>query len=114
MGHQVLSGVFEGKNIMLSLDCKTCHKVDEKSIGPSFTDVAKRYAKDPEMVSKLMGENSQGRQRQLGRSSDACAPGFKRRGSPADHLMDTDVVRRGEKQNPSLPAGRWILPCIIL
>jgi len=53
-GHQVLSGAFEGKNIMLSLDCKTCHKVDEKSIGPSFTDVAKRYAKDPEMVSKLM------------------------------------------------------------
>jgi glucose/arabinose dehydrogenase/cytochrome c551/c552 len=53
-GHQVLSGAFEGKNIMLSLDCKTCHKVDEKSIGPSFTDVAKRYAKDPDMVSKLI------------------------------------------------------------
>jgi len=53
-GHQVLMGTFEGKNIMLSLDCKTCHKVDEKSIGPSFTDVAKRYAKDPEMVSRLM------------------------------------------------------------
>jgi cytochrome c len=53
-GHQVLSTAFEGKNIMLSLDCKTCHKVDEKSIGPSFTDVAKRYAKDPEIFSKLM------------------------------------------------------------
>ncbi len=53
-GHQVLSGAFEGKNIMLSLDCKTCHKVDEKSIGPSFTDVAKRYAKDPDRVSKLI------------------------------------------------------------
>jgi cytochrome c551/c552 len=53
-GHQVLSGAIEGKNIMLSLDCKTCHKIDEKSIGPDFTDVAKRYAKDPEMISKLM------------------------------------------------------------
>jgi len=49
-----LSAAFEGKNIMLSQDCKTCHKVDEKSIGPSFTDVARRYAKDPDMVSKLM------------------------------------------------------------
>ena len=53
-GHQVLSGAFEGKNIMLSQDCKTCHKVDEKSIGPSFTDVAKRYVKDRDMVSRLM------------------------------------------------------------
>jgi len=61
---------------MLSLDCKTCHKVDEKSIGPSFTDVAKRYAKDPEMVSKLMGKIVKGGSGNWGRSSDACAPGF--------------------------------------
>jgi glucose/arabinose dehydrogenase/cytochrome c551/c552 len=59
-GHQVLSAAAEGKNIMLSLDCKTCHKVDEKSIGPAFTEVAKRYAKDPEMVSKLLQKVTKG------------------------------------------------------
>ncbi|MBK0378672.1 ThuA domain-containing protein [Mucilaginibacter segetis] len=32
-----------GEALMLSLDCKVCHKVDEKSIGPAFTDVSKKY-----------------------------------------------------------------------
>jgi len=31
---------------MESLDCKSCHKLDEKSIGPSYTDVAKKYSND--------------------------------------------------------------------
>lgn len=45
-GHQSVIAAASGKNLMLSLDCKTCHKVDEKSIGPSFTDVAKKYFKE--------------------------------------------------------------------
>ncbi|MDB5286507.1 MAG: Crp/Fnr family transcriptional regulator [Mucilaginibacter sp.] len=32
-----------GKGLMMSMDCKACHKVAEKSVGPSFTDVAKKY-----------------------------------------------------------------------
>jgi cytochrome c len=32
-----------GKALMMSMDCKACHKVAEKSVGPSFTDVAKKY-----------------------------------------------------------------------
>ncbi|MHA4811686.1 ThuA domain-containing protein [Flavitalea flava] len=59
-GHQVLSAAAEGKNIMLSLDCKTCHKVSEKSIGPAYTEVAKRYQKDPEMVSYLVQKITKG------------------------------------------------------
>ena len=35
-----------GMNLMMSLDCKACHKVAEKSVGPAFTDVAKKYAKN--------------------------------------------------------------------
>jgi cytochrome c len=55
-GHQVLTEATMGKNLMLSLDCKTCHKVDEKSIGPSFIDVAKKYEKDPNAVSYLVSK----------------------------------------------------------
>jgi cytochrome c len=33
----------EGKALMLSMDCKACHKINEKSVGPSFTAVAKKY-----------------------------------------------------------------------
>ncbi|HTI12413.1 MAG TPA: PQQ-dependent sugar dehydrogenase [Puia sp.] len=59
-GHQTLSAATMGKNLMLSLDCKTCHKVNEKSIGPSFQDVADRYQKDPDMVSWLVQKITKG------------------------------------------------------
>ncbi|MDB5133230.1 MAG: Crp/Fnr family transcriptional regulator [Mucilaginibacter sp.] len=42
-----------GKALMLSLDCKACHKVNEKSVGPSFTSIAKKYSKDAAMISRL-------------------------------------------------------------
>jgi glucose/arabinose dehydrogenase/cytochrome c551/c552 len=57
-GHQVLTEAMLGKNLTLSLDCKTCHKVSEKSIGPSYQDVAKKYEKDvnatPYLVNKII------------------------------------------------------------
>lgn len=52
-GHQVLSAAVMGKNLMLSLDCKNCHQVDQKSIGPSYLDIAKRYQKDKNAVPYL-------------------------------------------------------------
>jgi cytochrome c len=32
-----------GKALMMTLDCQACHKVSEKSVGPSFTAVANKY-----------------------------------------------------------------------
>lgn len=34
----------EGKQMVNSLDCKSCHSIDKESIGPSFLDIAKRYS----------------------------------------------------------------------
>ena len=59
-GHQQLSAAAMGKNIMMSQDCKTCHKTDEKSIGPAFTEVAKRYNNDPKAVSWLVEKITKG------------------------------------------------------
>ena len=53
MGHQQGGATVSGKNIMLSLDCKSCHKENEKSIGPSFMQVAQKYAKDPNAMTYL-------------------------------------------------------------
>lgn len=47
MGHQQGSANIGGKSLTQSLDCKSCHKESEKSIGPAFVDVAKKYASDP-------------------------------------------------------------------
>ena len=53
MGHQQGAATVSGKNLMLSLDCKSCHKEAEKSVGPAFIQVAAKYAKDPNAVSYL-------------------------------------------------------------
>lgn len=61
-GHQVLTEAAMGKNLMASLDCATCHKTDDKSIGPSFMQVAKKYEKDanaiPYLVNKIIKGSS--------------------------------------------------------
>ena len=60
MGHQTAATIVSGKTIMLSLDCKTCHKVEEKSIGPAFTQVAQRYQKDPNAANYLINKIKKG------------------------------------------------------
>lgn len=42
-----------GRTLMMSLDCPACHKVDEKSIGPAFAEVAKKYANTATNTTKL-------------------------------------------------------------
>jgi len=37
-------------------DCLTCHKVDEKNIGPSYRDVAAKYENTEENVKMLAGK----------------------------------------------------------
>ena len=42
-----------GETLMESLDCKSCHKISEKSIGPAFTRVAFKYKNDPDALKRL-------------------------------------------------------------
>lgn len=46
MGH--MSGVAShpGISLMKDSDCYTCHKLNEKSVGPTFTDIANKYRGD--------------------------------------------------------------------
>ena len=53
MGHQQGQANIEGKNLVLSLDCKSCHKENEKSVGPSYMQVSEKYGKDPNALSYL-------------------------------------------------------------
>jgi cytochrome c len=46
VGHQVISEAILGKNIMMNSDCKACHSITEKSIGPAYVEVARKYQKD--------------------------------------------------------------------
>ncbi|MDR6564829.1 MULTISPECIES: PQQ-dependent sugar dehydrogenase [unclassified Arcicella] len=54
MGHQQLTSTFSlGKSLIAGSDCKACHQVNAKSVGPSFTEVAKRYRDDKTAIAKL-------------------------------------------------------------
>ncbi|MEP7318405.1 MAG: ThuA domain-containing protein [Panacibacter sp.] len=53
MGHQQGQAAIGGKNLTLSLDCKSCHKETETSVGPAFIKVAEKYRKDPNAMSYL-------------------------------------------------------------
>jgi cytochrome c len=43
----------KGKTLMEGSDCKSCHLIDKKSIGPMYKDVAKKYKGDPKAVDYL-------------------------------------------------------------
>ncbi len=40
----------KGKDLIAKSNCLTCHKVDEKLIGPAYKDVAKKYADAPDTI----------------------------------------------------------------
>lgn len=53
MGHQQGQANITGKNLMLSLDCKSCHKEVDKSIGPAYLAVSQKYQKDANAMNYL-------------------------------------------------------------
>jgi cytochrome c len=56
------AGVDNEKALTLigSSDCTTCHAIDRKVIGPSYTDVAKKYEDNPATVDTLIGKIKNG------------------------------------------------------
>ncbi|MES1214903.1 MAG: ThuA domain-containing protein [Bacteroidota bacterium] len=52
-GHQEGQATVSGKSMMLSLDCKACHKEAETSVGPAFIKVAEKYKHEANAVSLL-------------------------------------------------------------
>ncbi|MES2647324.1 MAG: ThuA domain-containing protein [Bacteroidota bacterium] len=53
MGHQQGQASISGKSLVLSLDCKACHKEAEPSVGPSYLDVSKKYLANKDAFTHL-------------------------------------------------------------
>ncbi len=60
MGHQQVSAAVTGKALVQGMDCKTCHKEAEASIGPNYTDVAMKYKNKPEASDYLQNKIASG------------------------------------------------------
>lgn len=102
-GHQTAAAAVSGKSIMMSLDCKGCHKVDEKSIGPSFTDVAKKYHKDPKAVPYLVQKIIKGGSGVWGDVAMAAHPGLSEEDAKQIVQWTLSLADQGS-QRKSLPA----------
>ena len=46
----------DGKALIEASDCRTCHRDNEKLIGPAYKEVAKKYESNAENISKLAGK----------------------------------------------------------
>lgn len=46
----------KGMTLLANSDCLTCHKINEKVIGPAYKEVAKKYASSPANIKMLAGK----------------------------------------------------------
>jgi len=52
----VAVGSAKGEQLISASDCLTCHKVDAKLVGPSYIDVANKYAATDANIEMLAGK----------------------------------------------------------
>ena len=52
-GHQANLGFSTGKRLIELSDCKSCHAIDKKSVGPAYLDIAKKYKGGFQVEGKL-------------------------------------------------------------
>nr|WP_214448996.1 ThuA domain-containing protein [Flavihumibacter rivuli] len=77
MGHLQMSEITVGKSLVQSLDCKACHKENEKSIGPSYFDVSKRYKGRADAVTYLVNKIRKGGSGVWGETAMSAHPDLK-------------------------------------
>jgi cytochrome c len=53
LGHQQITSFNMGKSLMDGSDCKACHQLTGKSVGPAFMEVSKKYRNDKSAVARL-------------------------------------------------------------
>ncbi len=105
MGHQQVSAVITGQNLMAASDCKTCHKVAEKSIGPSYTNVAQKYSTRPDANAYLVEKIIRGGSGVWGETAMPAHPTFKE--SDATQIVQyvLSLAAKKDAAKKSLPAS---------
>jgi cytochrome c len=109
MGHQQGQASISGKSLMLTLDCKSCHKEAEKSIGPSFVDVSKKYAKDPKVTTYLTNKIIKGGGGVWGETNMAAHPNLSQ-GDAQQIVSWIMSLSNKAAVKKSLPASGTIVP----
>jgi Cytochrome c551/c552 len=56
----LVSVAFADQKLAQQKGCNACHGMKEKKVGPSFADIAKKYADKPDAVDYLAGKIKKG------------------------------------------------------
>lgn len=72
--NSIVSPFLEGKNLIDGSDCKSCHALDQTSIGPSYLDIAERYHTEEGAVDMLANKIITGGNGNWGHSMMAAHP----------------------------------------
>ncbi len=50
------AAIAEGKTLIANNDCKACHTINDRLVGPSYLQVAEKYKNTPANINKLTGK----------------------------------------------------------
>lgn len=101
-GHEVMTGVMRGRQLVESLNCQSCHNINGESTGPSYTAVAKRYQDSSGVVSYLSDRIIQGGSGVWGETVMPAHPEISE--SEAEQIVNwIQSLSNEESQSQSLP-----------
>ena len=107
-GHQSAPVELPGKVLMEKSDCKSCHLIDQKSAGPSYNDVAAKYASQPEAVAYLSTKIIKGGSGVWGTTEMAAHPQIS--DADASKMVDYILSLANSKVKKNLPLSGTVVP----
>jgi cytochrome c551/c552 len=103
IGHQSGDVGNIGESLIASSDCASCHKKEDKSIGPSYLDIAKKYSNVDQATAYLAEKIRLGGSGNWGENAMAAHPNITL--SEATLIVDwiLSLDDKESKKQPSLP-----------
>ncbi|PRY84985.1 ThuA domain-containing protein [Mongoliibacter ruber] len=111
-GHLIMTDAMTGKSLISSLTCKTCHKENEASIGPSYTEVARKYRRNANVNDYLVNKIQKGGGGIWGETVMPANPELSYSDASKIVAYITSLGRRGVEEKPSLPAAGSVDPLV--
>ncbi len=109
MGHQQINENYNyGKNLIANSDCKACHQVNAKSVGPSFMQVSQKYINDKNAPGYLANKIITGGSGVWGEHAMSAHPQFSK--EDATEIVKYVLTISTKKEEKTLPqSGEVVL-----
>lgn len=111
MGHLIMTDAMIGKALVESLTCKSCHNVDDVSVGPAYVAVAEKYQGNPQAERHLINKIIKGGSGVWGETVMPANPDMKE--ADAAKIVTWVLSLSGDQQSSqSLPATGTLDPTV--